>query len=250
MQIHSKYMSFLRGENFDSSLLFNLSGNDKKEKAQIGPRLEMILKHCRNRRVLHIGCCDYLELTYVKYKSCTSLHDHVAEAASECVGIDIFAETASNVHDRDFKFKNIIALDVMNHTFPELILSQTWDVVLLSEVIERLSNPCEFLRRLHRKLNECSRYLLLTAPNAFRLNNFRKLRRGMEHVSSDQYFWFTPYTLAKVLTDAGFIPAELSYAGCPGKKSLAGNLGALLSFGIKRGQNAAFCDDIIMLANF
>ena len=59
--------------------------------------------------------------------------------------------------------------------------------------------------------------LMVAAPKAFRLRNFLS---GREPINSAHRYRFTPYTLCKVLTDAGYAPqhVELRRSDCVSRK--------------------------------
>ena len=46
--------------------------------------------------------------------------------------------------------------------------------------------------------------MIVTVPNALRERNCRASRNDGEIINSDHRFWFTPFTIAKVLTVADF----------------------------------------------
>jgi hypothetical protein len=47
-------------------------------------------------------------------------------------------------------------------------------------------------------------WLVLTTPNAFRYQAALQSLRGQEIINSDHRYWFSPYTLAKVMWRAGY----------------------------------------------
>ena len=46
--------------------------------------------------------------------------------------------------------------------------------------------------------------MVFSTPNAFRFNNVINTLKGFECINTDHRYWFTPYTLSKVLTDSGY----------------------------------------------
>ena len=74
---------------------------------------------------------------------------------------------------------------------------------LLADVIEHVGDVVSFLKSMQRYRFKT---LVVATPNAFRLRNF--LSYG-ELINTDHRYWFSPYTLCKVLTDAGFAPRQV-----------------------------------------
>lgn len=60
-----------------------------------------------------------------------------------------------------------------------------------------------FLKSLKKGLGNNARELIVTAPNAIRWEKFKNLRKGIECINSDHRYWFTPYTLAKIVLETG-----------------------------------------------
>ena len=64
---------------------------------------------------------------------------------------------------------------------------------------------------LHQNYRSISKELIITVPNALKKTN-RKNGTHFELINTDHRFWFTPYTLAKNLTTAGFKINWFTYA--------------------------------------
>jgi hypothetical protein len=54
--------------------------------------------------------------------------------------------------------------------------------------------------------------LLVSGPHAFSFQNFMFMLKNQECVNTDHRYWFTVYTLAKILTQAGFKPVFYALA--------------------------------------
>ena len=118
------------------------------------------------------------------------LHQNLCGAASHCVGVDTNGE-------------GIQLLRKMG--FPEVYLPEEspdadYDLCILADVIEHVGDPVSFLRSTRRYRFE---RLVVVTPNVFR---WRNCLPGGELINTDHRFWFSPYTLCKVLVDAGFEP--------------------------------------------
>ncbi len=91
------------------------------------------------------------------------------------------------------------------------IIEQQWDYMVMGEIIEHVDNPVLFLQKLKEKYTPYVKQLVITAPNAFEWANVSHILKNMEVINSDHRFIFTPYTLAKVATRAGFSPTSYAY---------------------------------------
>ena len=107
---------------------------------------------------------------------------------------------------------NIFAGDITSDVTIEQISSKSFDIALFGEVVEHISNPVSFLSRFREIYGDSFRDLIVTVPNAFRGGNLRGIFRNTETINSDHRFFFTPYTIAKVALDAGFLPKEIRMA--------------------------------------
>jgi hypothetical protein len=141
-----------------------------------------------------VGCCDHLPLIREKIAKGLYLHQALCEVAEACVGVDVQVDGIRMLHDLGFDQVYL----------PDDVPPQDFDVCLLADVIEHVGDPVSFLRDMRRhRFAE----LVVATPNAFR---WRNLWPGPEVVNSDHRFWFTPYTLCKVLVDAGYQPMDVS----------------------------------------
>jgi hypothetical protein len=68
-----------------------------------------------------------------------------------------------------------------------------------------------FLSRVQRNLSGYCREIIVTVPNAFALQNFLNAFRRVEKINSDHRFWFSPYTLAKIMHRSGFRPTTFDF---------------------------------------
>ena len=83
-----------------------------------------------------------------------------------------------------------------------------FDLVLAPEVLEHVDNSGLFLGNLHALLDEGGE-LLVSVPNAFRVETLLGLLRGQERVHPDHIYWFSYHTVTNLLRRAGFTPSEV-----------------------------------------
>lgn len=184
--------------NFDPTTLGHLSGKtfsngyrfDLGNAGRASRRSERLVEICHDQRVLHVGCCDHLELIRAKVAQGIYLHQNLCGAASRCVGMDTNSDGVALLHEIGFPDVHL----------PDDVPDEEFDICLLADVIEHVGDVVAFLRSMRRYR---FRRLVIATPNAFRLRNF--LSCG-EIINTDHRYWFSPYTLCKVLVDAGFEP--------------------------------------------
>lgn len=188
MPLDGRTRDFLHGRRFSNGEGFDLIGRGRAPR-----RLDRLVELCRGRRVLHVGCCDHLDLIRDKVAQGVYLHQQLVRSSTRCVGVDTNAEGIALL--RDLGFDDVFV--------PSDMPDAEFDVCLLADVIEHVGDVVTFLREMRRhRFGE----LVVVTPNLFRLRNW--LSRG-EVVNTDHRYWFSPYTLCKVLVDAGYEPARV-----------------------------------------
>lgn len=161
------------------------------------------------RRVLHVGFADHVPLIASRIKDGSWLHARLSASANACLGIDI--NSAGVTTARSLGFENVQVLDIFSPQAPARLAEWNPEMVLVPDVIEHLPNPAAFLRRLADSLPQA--VFVVTVPNALSLRNSVQTLRGVERINTDHRSWFSPFTLQKVLADAGLQADSLH--GCP-----------------------------------
>ena len=193
------------GESFHPGLAMRIADRG----AVITSRLDAVVGICSGSTVIHVGCVDHLPLLKQKRDAGTWLHGRLDDACKRCVGIDINAPGIAAL--RAMGYDDVYELDIQTGD-PAFLFNTDWDYVVLGEMIEHLDDPTAFLAAVHKKFRTNVKYLVLTTPNAFYLNNFRNATQNVELVNTDHRIWFTPFTLAKAISRAGFHSVQLGYA--------------------------------------
>lgn len=191
MVITPKVKKYLTGEIISNGHCFKI------RKAPLVSRDHLLVSISKNKRVIHLGCADHIELINEKRKLGKYLHDLLLESSDRLVGVDT----------------NVSALEEMkNNGFTDLYVdtefprNDRYDVLLVPDVIEHVPNVSSFLIDLHSYNVEL---VVITTPNSYRLMN--RLQFGGELINTDHRYWFSPYTLSKVLYENGFNVDKLIY---------------------------------------
>lgn len=204
MDLSPDTLDYLHGRRFSNGMAFAL-GN----RGGAPYRGERLVDMVRGRSVLHVGCCDHLPLIRDKIGAGIYLHQNLCHSAAQCVGVDTNAEGVALLRELGF------AETYLPEDAPlEASVGgqrQDYDFCLLADVIEHVGDPVSFLRSMRRYR---FRQLVVVTPNAFR---WRNCLPGPEVINTDHRFWFTPYTLCRVMVEAGYEPEQVELChGDPG----------------------------------
>lgn len=184
-------------------------------------RQDIVVARCEGKRVLHLGCVDS-GLLEQRYERGELMHQKLAAVAREAWGVDIDAQGIEWL--RQLGFPNLVIGDVCNLDKLEELHGRTFDVIVASEVVEHLLNPGEFLGVVRRFMTPGETELIVTVPNAFRLDTLHWLLRGIEYVHPDHNYWFSYQTITNLLKKTGFVIKEVYVYSFTG----LGKAGALL----------------------
>lgn len=202
-RVEKKLQPYLAGHRLSVGI-----GYHHNENRDYSTRVEKIIDIIGNTsNLIHLGCCDHKELIPKRIKLHEWLQMILEENANEVIGIDINSEAVEYCRNQLGK-KNMYCFDmVMEIEETRKCLKknrQHWDYIIAGEIVEHLDNPVEFLSVLYENYYDLIDKIIITVPNAFYFDNFRGAWHNYELINSDHRYWFTPYTIAKVLTIAGF----------------------------------------------
>jgi 2-polyprenyl-3-methyl-5-hydroxy-6-metoxy-1,4-benzoquinol methylase len=198
MKFSEEIFTYLHGQNFSSGLRIKIALPEWK----IRMRIDYIENLVRNKNIIHVGCADHLPLIEQKIIKNTWLHKRLLQVAKHCIGIDIDSEAVMYL-TRELHLPDIYCLDIVNDNIPQMIQSQKWDYLVLGELLEHLDDPIHFLKTIKEKYSKYVDKIIISAPNAFGIENSINIFKYYELNNTDHRFWFTPYTLAKIVTRAG-----------------------------------------------
>ncbi len=173
-------------------------------------RLEKILDICRNKRVIHIGCADHLPLIQEKIATNKWLHKLLLENTASCIGIDNNSEAVSFIRDT-LLLDNVYCAD-LEHDNMDFILKENWDVLILGEIIEHVENPVQFLKIIKKVFEGSVKKILITSPNVFNIHTIKEIKNSVENINTNHNYWFSPYTLSRIVHKSGFKNIEFSFA--------------------------------------
>lgn len=187
---------YLHGRSFSNGRTFR--GARTLEASRIG----LLVEQARGKTVLHVGFADHGPLIDEKRRNGLWLHDRISDVALRAVGVDIDPAVVASLAQQGVR--DIYAIDVTHEITEPAIADVEFDTIILGEILEHIDNPVDFLRGLRFSVGRPGQQLIVTVPNAWNLRSILGILSTQECVNTDHRFWFTPYTLARVLTEAGF----------------------------------------------
>ena len=200
MKMNASDIPYLKGQKFTNDLCLGLkqigSGTDAFD------RLEFLRQTVAGKSVIHVGCVDHMPLIAEKRKHGLWLHEILLKSARTCVGIDINREGIDYMKEQGIA--DVYHADIIRDEIPAQIKSRKFDYLVLGEMIEHVDNPVDFLSAVRKKFADVVESIVTTTPNAFRFQNMVASLRQRENINSDHRYWFTPYTLLKIMSQAGY----------------------------------------------
>jgi len=191
--------NFLSGNNYSGGVNAKVFF-DSKRKKRIVNRLDFLENLVKNKTVIHFGFLDHnIQTIESKIKSNNWLHHRLIKSAKKCFGVDIDSKLIKELKKRGYN--NIYCFNILKNKIPNEITKIKFDYIILGEILEHIGNPQIFLKNL-KKLS--AKEVVVTVPNAFYIGNFYNALFSNESINSDHRFWFTPYTISKLLSDNHF----------------------------------------------
>jgi len=199
-------LPFLNGEKFSNAFQLRFS----RRKRKTPTRMDFITQRVQNSRVIHMGCVDHLPLIPQKIERNQWLHKKIVEAASRCLGVDIDKEGVCYVKD-ELGYRDVMVHDILNDVVPENIRNERWDFMVLGELLEHIDDPVTFLKALKSRYAAYIDKIIISVPHAFQIDNFKFNLLGKEVINSDHRYWFTAYTLSKILVLSGYRNIQIDF---------------------------------------
>lgn len=162
---------------------------------------EKILELARGRKVLHLGCVGFADMeTGGKISMAKQSLHYILSEIADTTGID-YCRGAIDYFKVNGIFDNVIYGNV--EKLEEVDLPTKFDVVVVGDIIEHLSNPGLMLDGIKKFTNE-NTLLVITTPHAFGLINFLRycfdrFVEGKEHVMS-----FNTLNISNLLVRHGY----------------------------------------------
>lgn len=198
MKFKEEVFPYLNGKKFHNGLRVDfISHNDV-----FIDRIAFIENLCSNLKIIHFGCADHLPLIAEKIANNRWLHKVITDVADHCIGFDIDKEAIQFIREH-LGYNNVYCCNILSEDIPDVMRKEQYDYIIFGEIIEHLDDPVFFLKKIRKKLNGRVRKIVITCPNAMFYKNFFDFFKHRECINTDHRFWFTPYTLAKIIHQSG-----------------------------------------------
>ncbi len=185
--------------------LHTLAHNDVVDK------IDFIIALSKNKRVLHFGFLDS-PLLAEKLAQNLHLHQKIKHHTRYLFGVDIDEATLQEYRALTKDNDNMVHDITQGAEVPSLVSG--FDIILFPEVLEHMPNPGTALTHLRKLcvLNKNAQ-LCVTVPNAFAADGVIAALHDIELVHPTHYYYFSPVTLTKLLSDHGFTNIQLLFYG-------------------------------------
>ena len=245
MKLDTTINKYITGELFSSGLDFPFLSEMYPNET----RLEKIIELTENKRVIHVGCADHLQLIEEKIKTKKWLHGLLIENTDFCIGIDNNQETV-NFINKKLGLKDVYCIDITadNQLFSD---NSQWDFMILGDIIEHIDNPVYFLSKIKENFEGKVDKILITVPNVYNLLTINDIKNNKENINTDHRYLYSPFTLTKVVSSSGFYNFELFFSErikLPFLKAVLRRLKLLI--GISSSFHANCFSSLIMIADF
>ena len=156
-----------------------------------------ILKECENKKILHLGCCDW-PFTQIRYENNSLLFLLIEKVCKKQFGLDNNKRTISYLHKKGYKNIRFFDLNKNNK------INFKPDVIIFGETLEHLMNLEIALSNI-KKLMTKNTKLIITVPNATMLYRFLQNLFGKVEEHPDHKVSFTQGSLNSLLKYNNFL---------------------------------------------
>lgn len=177
---------------------------DAARQAPIADRNRYLCELVAGKDVLDVGVVDHEVGSHGSHEW---LHDLIAKAARQCLGVDILESAVQELKQRGY---NVICHDITAKP-----LDRQFDLIICGEVIEHLGRPADLFDATRPMLRPGGR-LVLSTPNPFFHSRFRDNVRNRFHENVDHVFYLFPSGIAELAERAGM--ELVSYRGIFGRR--------------------------------
>lgn len=209
MKFAKEDYKYLEGKDFSSGYRMNLANNP------LYTREDFLVKILKGKNVIHVGCCDHIPLIKEKIERKKWLHGLLEDVCPYVLGLDINQEAIDYVNKSHFAKSMVHCADITSNDLSKYIGDREIHFVLMGEILEHTDNPVAFLTGVKDNMHSIgfSGQYIITVPNVLGLSCTKTDGDGYEFINTDHKYWFTPYTISKVMIRAGITPEELLFCG-------------------------------------
>ncbi|MBC7887783.1 MAG: hypothetical protein H7Z13_07820 [Ferruginibacter sp.] len=170
-------------------------------------RVDFILDHCRDKRVLHIGFTDH-PFTEPRITDGSLLHLQLQQVTPNLAGMDLEATAVQqyiSITNDPLVFHGDITIE-----YPAEVIAFNPDMILLTEVLEHLAEPSNAIEVLYKSF-PAGTTVLVTVPNYTALDSLAASFNNTESIHPHHHWYFSPYTLRRLMDDKRFELNQLHF---------------------------------------
>jgi len=188
-----------------------------------GTRIRTLKRHARGKKVLDLGCVSH-SFHFASGGTGRWLHQHIVDAAAECVGADYDEVGVKQMADAGF---DVVRVDITGDLTPALERGP-FDVVIAGELIEHLPAP-QALLASSRELLKPGGKLVITTPNPYAPRRVRAGALGHTWENVDHVVYAFPSGIAEMADRTGLVLRKYGTVGWPGRRPFLAELGRSVS---------------------
>lgn len=222
MKINNDILEYLTDLKFSNGQIFSFR---ERNKTEIISREEILTNLSKNKNIIHLGACDHIPLILKKIEKNQWLHKLLTENAKTTIGVDINREAVE--YCNELGYDNIYCYNMITNsddiiakikTIVDNDRGQKIDYIIAGEIIEHLEDPVNFLKQINKIYADYVKCIIVSVPNILNYQSLLYAMKSVECINTDHKYWFTPYTVSKVLTMAGMKVNDIIFVG--NKKSI------------------------------
>jgi len=150
-----------------------------------------ILRFCMGKSVMDVGCVGQDKF----FQSPDWLHKKIKAVASKTLGVDVNMAWKADFEANGYA---LISVNELN------TLTEKFDLVVMGDVIEHVSDVASFLNTYSSFLKPGGR-MVITTPNPFSIRQFFTIfLYGHPSVNPEHTAWLDPLTMAEVFNRNGY----------------------------------------------
>lgn len=174
-------------------------------------REKEILSLSKNKKILHFGFLDY-PFMEERISNNSLLHTKIKEVGLEVIGVDI-EENYLNQYKKLTNDSNNMLWDIEGEVGIPEEWKNNFNLIIFGEILEHLKNPQIALKKLKQIGEFSGATIIITVPNVFAPLGIIEAVANKELIHPDHYYYFSPFTLKKLLESAGFNEIEILLTG-------------------------------------
>lgn len=171
------------------------SWHQRIRKASVVDKQAQIVALCKGKKVLDVGCVGQdLDPDSPRW-----LHARIREVAASVTGCDINTEGIQRLNERGLQILTPEQVEASN---------EKYDVVVMGDVIEHVTNAGEFLEYYKRFLQQGGTMIICT-PNAFGIRYVLQVFfYGRPTTNPEHTVYFDPFVMLELINRVGLKPAD------------------------------------------